>query len=65
MLADYTRTFIFYAKLLYNYAPSSPCWHKTEKFISMFRFVSQIQPRGYTNFFMLNSAEHEIFSANK
>ena len=25
----------------------------------------QIRPRGYKTFFMLNSAEHEIFSANK
>ena len=29
--------------------------HNTEK----------IWPRGYKTFFMLNSAEHEIFSANK
>ena len=26
---------------------------------------SFIKPRGYKTFFMLNSAEHEIFSANK
>ena len=25
----------------------------------------EIWPRGYKTFFMLNSAEHEIFSANK
>ena len=27
--------------------------------------ISSVWPRGYKTFFMLNSAEHEIFSANK
>ena len=27
--------------------------------------TDQIRPRGYKTFFMLNSAEHEIFSGNK
>ena len=31
----------------------------------LFSSVPQIRPRGYKTFFMLNSAEHEIFSGNK
>ena len=34
-------------------------------FITIAYFFYAVRPRGYKTFFMLNSAEHEIFSANK
>ena len=33
--------------------------------IRLHGFTSFTRPRGYKTFFMLNSAEHEIFSSNK
>ena len=33
--------------------------------LTMYNINNEIRPRGYKTFFMLNSAEHELFSANK
>ena len=35
------------------------------RLVKCHRMQHLIRPRGYKTFFMLNSAEHEIFSANK
>ena len=37
----------------------------SEKIISLHMQTMKTRPQGYKTFFMLNSAEHEIFSANK
>ena len=34
-------------------------------FIEKGMFHKQIRPQGYKTFFMLNTAEHEIYSAHK
>ena len=33
--------------------------------LTKYNITNEIRPRGYKTFFMLNSAEHELFSANK
>ena len=38
-------------------------WSKNEQHIWNYNVITW--PRGYKTFFMLNSAEHEIFFANK
>ena len=36
-----------------------------ENLLTVLKTILMPRPRGYKTFFMLNSAEHEIFSANK
>ena len=51
---------------LYRLRHAKTCFRQMQAAKALFSLqICVIWPRGYKTFFMLNSAEHEIFSANK